>query len=128
MQQQYPGNNKADMWVMAHTSYFKPEHMIYLKEVLYTLPPERIDMLLTVRLHNPTTVLLISVFLGEFGVDRFMLGDVGLGVGKLLTFGGCSVWWAIDLFLVGNRAKDKNYEAVLQTLGTYPTTPSYPAQ
>ena len=127
MQQQNSGNSKADMWVMAHTSYFKPEHMLYIKEVLYTLPPEKIDMLLLVKLHNPTTILLISIFVGEFGVDRFMLGDTGLGVGKLLTLGGCLVWWIIDIFLIGNRAKDKNYESVLQALGIYPT-PSYPTQ
>ncbi|MCL2376623.1 MAG: TM2 domain-containing protein [Defluviitaleaceae bacterium] len=122
MQQQHVNTDKTDMWVMAHTSYFKPEHLVYIREALKSVAPERADALLTVNLHNPTTLLLISIFLGEFGVDRFMLGDIGMGVGKLLTFGGCLVWWAIDIFMVGNRAKDKNYEAVLTALGLHTPT------
>lgn len=32
---------------------------------------------------NPITIFLLSVFLGRTGVDRFMIGDKGLGVFKL---------------------------------------------
>lgn len=44
--------------------------------------------------------LLLSIFLGTLGVDRFYLGHVGLGIAKLLTFGGCGVWWLVDVILI----------------------------
>ncbi|TYL55285.1 TM2 domain-containing protein [Nocardioides sp. BGMRC 2183] len=46
------------------------------------------------------TTVLISWFLGSFGVDRFYLGYTGLGVAKLLTLGGCGIWSLIDLILI----------------------------
>ena len=43
---------------------------------------------------------LLSWFFGTLGIDRFYLGHVGLGVAKLLTFGGCGIWAFVDLVLV----------------------------
>lgn len=42
---------------------------------------------------------LFCWFLGGLGVDRFMRGQVGLGVLKLLSCGGCGVWALIDLII-----------------------------
>jgi TM2 domain-containing membrane protein YozV len=121
--QQQPRYSKKESWIMSQGGRFRPEHLAMVRERLDSMP-EDIDMFLySMKLHDPVLILVISILVGEFGVDRFVLGDIGLGVGKLLTLGGLYVWWAIDLFFVMGRAKDKNFEKFMAATnpgGQYP--------
>lgn len=50
--------------------------------------------------HYYLTTLLSSIFFGFLGADQFMLGNVGVGLGKLFTLGGVGIWWVIDIALL----------------------------
>ena len=77
---------------------------------------------------SPNMILIVSIFLGELGIDRFMIGNIGLGVGKFLTWVlsivTCGIgliilipWYIIDLFLVKGATRRYNSNKILQTLG-----------
>lgn len=51
--------------------------------------------------------MLITIFLGEFGIHRFMAGKVGTGILWLCTGGLFTVGWFIDVIMViSDRFKD----------------------
>ncbi|MBO7631236.1 MAG: TM2 domain-containing protein [Lachnospiraceae bacterium] len=61
-------------------------------------------------------MLVLSILVGELGVDRFLLGDTGLGVLKLITAGGLGIWWLIDIFTVDRRTKEYNFKQFNEAL------------
>ncbi len=53
------------------------------------------------------TALLLSVFVGSLGADRFYMGQIGLGIFKLITCGGLGIWSLIDIILFAtNKVTD----------------------
>jgi TM2 domain-containing membrane protein YozV len=53
--------------------------------------------------------LILSIFLGVLGIDRFYLGYTGKGILKLITGGGLGIWWLIDLIrIASNSLPDAN--------------------
>lgn len=59
---------------------------------------------------NPVELFGLNIWLGCFGIDRFIVGDILLGILKLITFGGFGIWILVDCFLIGNRTRQGNIE------------------
>jgi TM2 domain-containing membrane protein YozV len=57
---------------------------------------------------DPNVTQIVSIFLGAYGVDRFMLGQNTYGAIKLITFGGCGIWAIIDWFQIKRLTKETN--------------------
>lgn len=65
---------------------------------------------------DKTTALLLSIFLGGLGIDRFYLGYTGLGILKLLTAGGFGVWWLVDIILIACGSLKEAPKVLLNTV------------
>ena len=101
---------KVDMFMMTNKDNFPSEKLPYIQERLTMVDENTLNSISMLSFKNPTTALLLSIFVGTWGVDRFYIGDTGIGIGKLLTGGGCLIWYFIDLFLIMGATREKNYE------------------
>ncbi|MGV3640697.1 MAG: TM2 domain-containing protein [Adhaeribacter sp.] len=70
----------------------------------------------TLQFKDPTTSLIVSLIGGNLGIDRFMIGDTGLGIGKLLTCGGFGIWGIIDWFMIQGATREKNLAKLQQVI------------
>lgn len=104
---------KVDMYIMTNQKYFPAEKIMLIKERLLALDEQRFQMASMIELKDPTTLLLISIFIGGLGIDRFMIGDTGMGILKLLTGGCCGVLTIIDWFTISKKTKELNFNNVM---------------
>lgn len=107
---------KLDMYIMTNQKYFPAEKIVFLKEKLKTADESKFELISSMGLKDPTTALLLSLFLGGIGVDRFMLGEVGMGVLKLLTCGCCGILTLVDWFTIQKKAKEINFNNIMTIL------------
>ena len=91
--------DKVDMYLMTNQKYLPAEKIVFLKQKLLEADESKFTLISAVELKDPTTLLLVSIFVGGLGIDRFMLGDTGMGVLKLLTGGLCGILTIVDWFL-----------------------------
>lgn len=110
---------KVDMYLMANVKYFPSNKTIYIRERLVALDDNKFNLITMVELKDPTTLLLISIFLGTLGVDRFMLNDIGMGVLKLLTGGLCGILTIIDWINIQKMAQEWNFNNLMSALAQF---------
>ena len=107
---------RVDMFIMTNQKYLPAEKVRFLRERLIAADDSKMAMISAIEFKDPTTILLISIFLGSFGIDRFMLGETGMGILKLLTGGCCGILTIIDWFTVQGKAKEHNFHQLMALL------------
>lgn len=107
---------KVDMFIMSNQKYFPAEKVVYLKQKLMDMDETKFALLSSIEFKDPTTILIISLFLGGWGIDRFMVKDTGIGILKLLTGGLCGILTIVDWFTIQKKAKELNFNQVMTLL------------
>ena len=107
---------RVDMYIMTNQKYLPAEKIVFLKQKLLEADENKFSLVSAVEFKDPTTLLLVSIFLGSLGIDRFMLGDIGMGILKLLTVGLCGVLTIIDWFTIQKRVREQNWSNLMMVL------------
>ena len=107
---------KVDMFIITNAKFFESHQVNVIRERLVALDDSKWAMISTIQFKDPTTSLIVSILAGSLGIDRFMLGDSGLGVGKLLTCGGLGIWTIVDWFQIQKSTREKNLQKLQQFL------------
>lgn len=105
-----------NMFLLNNKRYLPSSKMLIIKEKLRRLDDSRFDQLLTVEFKDPISVFLYSIFFGAIGVDRFVIGSIGIGILKLIT---CLLIFPyfIDLFFIQSATKKANYRKLEEIIG-----------
>ena len=74
------------MLVMAYGKYFPAVRLPEIKQMLEQIGPDNASQVLASGFKDPMTALVLGLFLGGLGVDRFYIGDNSIGALKLVVF------------------------------------------
>jgi TM2 domain-containing membrane protein YozV len=107
---------KVDMFMMMNNKYLPESQILFIRERLLAADDSKEGLLHAIQFKDPTISLVLSLLTGQLGIDRFFIGDTGLGIGKLITCGGLGIWTIIDWFLIMNATREKNFERLLTIL------------
>ena len=108
--------NKIEMYLAQNAKMFPAAKLPLIKDALSKLDESKFVYLQAAEYKNPNTILIISILLGTLGIDRFILGDAGMGVVKLLTCGGLYVLWILDMVNAQARTQEYNFKILSDTL------------
>jgi TM2 domain-containing membrane protein YozV len=107
---------KVDMFIMTNGKFFESHMVMQIRERLLEMDESKWTLLQSTQFRDPTISLIVSLLGGSLGIDRFIIGDTGLGVAKLLTCGGMGIWTIIDWFLIMGITREKNLEMLQRVL------------
>lgn len=108
--------DKVNVFISNNANKLPDNKILLLKSKMLALPNDKEFMLATVSLKDPVVALVLSLLFGYLGVDRFYLGQIGLGILKLflvLAFGVGLIWVLIDFFIIMGKTKELNFYKIM---------------
>ncbi len=101
-------SQKVETFLMTNGKCFPEMALPAIQQQLSEVDDSKWISLQAISFREPLMMLIVSFFGGGLGIDRFLIGDTGLGIAKLLTCGGFGIWTIVDYFLIMNATKESN--------------------
>ena len=109
--------NKINVFLVTNKDKFTLQQWTVVKDELNKLPDEKAVQVIVTQYRSPSTMQVIAICLGFLGIDRYMLGDIGLGILKFLSMAcGGIIWVIVDIFSVKRRTYDYNFKKFNESL------------
>ncbi len=99
---------KVELFLMSNGKCFPQSALPTIQQQLEEMDESKWVMLQGISFRDPIMMLIVSFLAGSLGIDRFLIGDTGLGIGKLLTCGGFGLWAIVDWFLIMDATRESN--------------------
>ena len=109
-------SQKVDMFIIANGKFFESHEVLLIRDRLLAMDDSKWAAIQTLQFKDPTISLIVSLLGGQLGIDRFIIGDTGLGIGKLITCGGFGIWAIVDWFMIMGATREKNMKKLQEVL------------
>ncbi len=107
---------KIDTFLLTNREYFSAEDVPMIRAKLESTEENKWQLIGTLNFKDPQLALMLSIFGGPIGVDRFYIGDYLLGVFKTITCGGILIWAFVDQFLIRKSTRENNLKQLMDAL------------
>lgn len=108
----------VDQYLAVNSKYFAPDKMEFLRQKLLVATEDQFMRVTYLSYKDPFLILMMSIFLGGWGVDRFLMDDVVMGLVKIFTACLCGILWIYDIVTMSGKAKEMNFNNVMAVLNS----------
>lgn len=142
LEKQQMTGNKAQVLIEKFGKEIPPNMMFEFKSKLLEAEEEEFDVIYNCPVKKKIATILFAIFLGGIGIDRFYIGDLSLGFGKLsasismyiisalslssgalwliivalLGYIATAVWQITDIFFSYKKCRYKNFIKLMRVI------------
>ena len=102
--------------IMTNAKVLDSTTLYIVKRKLWALHDIKSERAKYISFKDPVVALILSLLFGFLGIDRLYIGNISLGILKLITIGGAGVWVIIDWFLIMRATRKVNSNRILRGL------------
>lgn len=103
----------TDRFLVLNQADLPEDKIPLLRDKLLHCSLRKLTAMQNMNCRRVTNMQFISLILGWSGIDRMLLGDVGMGLLKLFTFGGFGIIMLYDWLTVAGRTRKYNYIRIM---------------